>query len=123
MSPKIFVPSVLAYISGEAVLHPLYENLEYEIVTLVRNGGQAEQVTKVRPKALTVTGDLDSSELLVKEVAKADLVLSKSARQRYNSYSSPSYASGIRQIPSVYPTNPSTPQTSHQQTTSRPPNP
>jgi hypothetical protein len=50
---------------------------EYHIVALVRNEAQAKIIKAAFPAVETVTGDLDSDEVLQAEAAKADVVLSQ----------------------------------------------
>lgn len=63
------------YIAGDAT-HALYNaHPEYEYTALVRTQDKADLVKKAFPKIRTVLGNLDDSDLLEEEAAKADIVL------------------------------------------------
>lgn len=63
------------YIGGD-VLHELYaSHPDYEYVALVRTEERGKQVQKAFPNVQTVYGDLDKSQLIEDESAKADIVI------------------------------------------------
>ncbi|KAK5125459.1 hypothetical protein LTR85_000568 [Meristemomyces frigidus] len=75
MAPKIFITGVTGYIAGDAT-HALYEaHPEYEYAALVRTQEKADIVKKAFPSIRTVLGNLDDSDVLKEEAAKADIVL------------------------------------------------
>ncbi|KAK0660695.1 hypothetical protein DIS24_g3289 [Lasiodiplodia hormozganensis] len=71
---KIFALGATGYIGGDA-LHAISKaHPEYEWTCLVRNSDKGALVAKQYPKVRLVYGDLDSSELIAEEAAKADIV-------------------------------------------------
>ncbi|KAK6388771.1 hypothetical protein LTR65_007250 [Meristemomyces frigidus] len=75
MAPKIFITGVTGYIAGDAT-HALYEaHPDYEYTALVRTQEKADVVKKAFPPIRIVLGNLDDSDLLKEEAAKADIVL------------------------------------------------
>ncbi|KKY16334.1 putative nad-dependent epimerase dehydratase [Diplodia seriata] len=71
---KIFALGATGYIGGDA-LHAISKaHPEFEWTCLVRNSDKGALVAKQYPKARLVYGDLDSSDLIAEEAAKADVV-------------------------------------------------
>jgi uncharacterized protein YbjT (DUF2867 family) len=66
---------VTGYIGGQAVLHIVNKHPNYSITALVRNKEQASYVKSAFPNLKFVLGDLDSTDLLLEECSKADIVL------------------------------------------------
>ncbi|GME33731.1 NAD-dependent epimerase/dehydratase [Neofusicoccum parvum] len=71
---KIFALGVTGYIGGDALYAISKAHPEYEWTCLVRNSDKGALVAKQYPKVRLVYGDLDSSELITKEAAKAEIV-------------------------------------------------
>lgn len=66
------------YIGGDA-LYALHEkHPEYNYTALVRTEEKGKQVTEKYPDVRIVQGDNDSSDLLKKEAANADIVIRES---------------------------------------------
>lgn len=66
---------ITGYIGGD-VFHNLYSALpDYEYVALVRTDEKAQTVKKSYPSVKTVLGELDDSQLLEDNAAKADIVI------------------------------------------------
>jgi len=74
-SPRIFVTGVSGYIGGHTVSLLTQRHPEYTITLLVRDDLQKLKVQTRWPDVEIVVGDLDSSELLIKEASKSDVVL------------------------------------------------
>jgi len=71
---KLFVTGATGYIGGDALYAIIAAHPEYEITCLVRNSDKGALVVKQYPKIKLVYGDLDSSDLIAEESAKADIV-------------------------------------------------
>ncbi|KAL1638270.1 hypothetical protein SLS56_000078 [Neofusicoccum ribis] len=71
---KIFALGVTGYIGGDALYAISKAHPEYEWTCLVRNSDKGALVAKQYPKVRLVYGDLDSSELITEEAAKAEIV-------------------------------------------------
>ncbi len=63
------------YIAGDAASVIYAEHPDWSYTFLVRTQDKAEAVQRAFPGTRTVVGDLDSTELLEKEAAEADIVL------------------------------------------------
>jgi uncharacterized protein YbjT (DUF2867 family) len=75
MVTKVFLTGATGYIGGDT-LFALYEkHSDYEIAALVRTEEKAKSVTEAFPKVRIVIGDLDDSNILEDEAAKADIVI------------------------------------------------
>lgn len=68
-------PGATEYIAGDALFALSQEHPHYEYSLLVRTKDKAEQVQKSYPSARIVLGDLDASDMLEKEAAKADIIV------------------------------------------------
>ena len=66
---------VTGYIAGDALFAIYAKHPKFEYTALVRTEQKADIIRKAYPSARIVLGDLDDSELLSKEAAKADIVL------------------------------------------------
>ncbi|KAI0157631.1 nucleoside-diphosphate-sugar epimerase [Xylariaceae sp. FL1272] len=75
MAPKIFLTGATGYIGGEALYSISKAHPEAEFTLLVRNEEKAKQVADKYPKAKFVYGDLDSSDVIEKAAAEADIVV------------------------------------------------
>ncbi|QIW97694.1 hypothetical protein AMS68_003212 [Peltaster fructicola] len=75
MTLKIFITGVTGYIGGDAAYAIAKAHPEYEYAFLVRTQEKADVVKKAFPDCRTVIGDNDSTDLLKKEAAEADIVL------------------------------------------------
>lgn len=71
----LFSTGATGYIAGDALFAISKEHPDYEYSLLIRTKEKAEQVKKAYPSARIVLGDLDASDLLEEEAAKADIVL------------------------------------------------
>ncbi|RDI82776.1 hypothetical protein Vi05172_g7202 [Venturia inaequalis] len=75
MGPRIFITGVTGYIGGHQIAPLQAKHPGYHLVALVRNESQASLIKAAFPAIETITGDLDSDEILQVEAAKADVVL------------------------------------------------
>ncbi|EKG10799.1 NAD-dependent epimerase/dehydratase [Macrophomina phaseolina MS6] len=71
---KIFALGTTGYIGGDALYSISTAHPEYEWTCLVRNSDKGALIAKQYPKVKLVYGDLDSSDLITEESAKADIV-------------------------------------------------
>ncbi|KAF2014559.1 NAD(P)-binding protein [Aaosphaeria arxii CBS 175.79] len=71
---KIFLAGATGYIGGDALYTIVEAHPEYDITCLVRNAEKAALLTSQYPSLSTVIGDLDDSDLLAEQVAKADII-------------------------------------------------
>ncbi|CAG8123680.1 unnamed protein product [Penicillium olsonii] len=76
MAPKVFMTSTGAtgYIGGDGLFAIAKAHPNWELSALVRSQEKATQVTAKYPQIRTVLGDLNSSDLIEKEVQNADIV-------------------------------------------------
>ena len=75
MAPKIFLTGSTGYIGGDT-LYALYnKHSDYEIAVLVRSEEKGKPVKAAFPNVRLVIGDLDSSQLIEEEAAKADVII------------------------------------------------
>lgn len=75
MTPRIFLTGATGYIGGDT-LYALYnKHSDYEIAALVRSEEKGKPVKEAFPNVRLVIGDLDSSQLIEDESAKADVVI------------------------------------------------
>ncbi|KAK2590269.1 hypothetical protein QQS21_012050 [Conoideocrella luteorostrata] len=72
---KVFLTGASGYIGGQVLQELARSQTKYSISALVRDHEKALIVEKAIPGVRTVLGDLDNSELLIKEVADASIVL------------------------------------------------
>ncbi|EKD21711.1 uncharacterized protein L3040_004934 [Drepanopeziza brunnea f. sp. 'multigermtubi'] len=72
---KIFITGTTGYIGGDILYALEKAHPEYEITALVRNSDSGAKVAAAYPSVRFVYGNLESSELLEEECAKADLVI------------------------------------------------
>jgi uncharacterized protein YbjT (DUF2867 family) len=80
MGPHVFLAGgISGYVGGQLAKTISDKHPEYQLVALVRTSEQADAVQKQFPHIAIVQGDLDSSEILVEEASKADVVIRKSA--------------------------------------------
>lgn len=75
MTVKVFLTGATGYIGGDALyqIHRRYPDFEYAL--LVRSEDKARKVLSAYPKARTVIGGNDESDLLEREAAWADIVI------------------------------------------------
>lgn len=74
MAPKVLLTGITGYIGGDA-LHVLFQkHPDWEYTALVRNSDKGAKVAADFPKVRLVYGDLDSTQLIEEESAKADIV-------------------------------------------------
>lgn len=62
------------YIGGDGLYNIVNAHPDWEITALVRNPDKAAQVQSEYPKVKIVKGDLDSADIIEREVAEADIV-------------------------------------------------
>jgi uncharacterized protein YbjT (DUF2867 family) len=74
-APRIFVTGVSGYIGGHVVDRLLRRHPEYNLVLLVRDTEQEAKVLARWPTLQIVIGNLDSTDILIEEGSKADVVL------------------------------------------------
>ncbi|KAF2128672.1 NAD dependent epimerase/dehydratase family protein [Dothidotthia symphoricarpi CBS 119687] len=72
---KLFITGATGYIGGDALYVVANAYPDLEITALVRNSDKGGKVAAQFAKIRLAYGDLDSSELLTKEAAQADIVL------------------------------------------------
>lgn len=70
---------ITGYIGGDGLFAIASAHPDWELSALVRSQAKATQVTSKYPHIRTVIGDLDSSELIEKEVQDADIVFRMSS--------------------------------------------
>jgi len=75
MAPKIFITGITGYIGGTVANHLIKAHPEYEVTAIVRTNEQASKVKAAYKTVRTVLGDLDSSDIVSKESAAADVVI------------------------------------------------
>ncbi|KAK8095936.1 nucleoside-diphosphate-sugar epimerase [Apiospora kogelbergensis] len=75
MAVKIFLTGATGYIGGDALSVLSQAHPEFEFSLLIRTQEKADKVKAQYPDADIVLGDLDDSELLREQAAKADIVL------------------------------------------------
>ena len=66
------------YIGGQLLHIFTVKHPDYKVTALVRSDEQREKIAKIYPSVGFVIGDLDSSDLIIEESKKADVVLRKS---------------------------------------------
>ena len=76
-SPRVFITGTSGYLGGNIVGRLVGKHPEWHVVALLRNEEQKKVVLARWPKIEVVIGDLDDSALMIKEGAKADVVLRK----------------------------------------------
>ena len=76
-SPRVFITGTSGYLGGNIVGRLVEKHPEWHVVALLRNEAQEKVVLARWPKIEVVIGDLDDSALMIKEGAKADVVLRK----------------------------------------------
>ncbi|KAF1957570.1 NAD dependent epimerase/dehydratase family protein [Byssothecium circinans] len=72
---KVFVTGATGYIGGDALYVIAHTYPDLEITALVRNSDKGAKVASQYPKIKLVYGDLDNTDILTAEVAKADITL------------------------------------------------
>lgn len=72
--PKLFVTGTTGYIGGDALHAIAHAHPDYEITALVRNSEKGAKIASQYASIRLVYGDLDSTELITEEAAKADIV-------------------------------------------------
>jgi len=72
--PKLFVTGATGYIGGDALYAIAHAHPDYEITALVRNSNKGGKVASQYASIRLVYGDLDSTDLITEEAAKADVV-------------------------------------------------
>jgi hypothetical protein len=75
MAPIVFITGISGYIGGQVLNDMTEKHPEYQIRGLVRNEEQQKTVTAKYPSVQTIIGDLDATEILTAEAAKANVVL------------------------------------------------
>lgn len=65
------------YIGGDGLYAIANAHPDWELSALVRNKDKAAQLTSKYPNIRVVHGDLDSSDIIEKEVKNADIVFRK----------------------------------------------
>ncbi|KAH7087481.1 hypothetical protein FB567DRAFT_346454 [Paraphoma chrysanthemicola] len=73
--PKLFITGATGYIGGDALYAIAKTYPDLEITALVRNSDKGAKVASQYAKVRLVYGDLDSTDLITKESAAADIVL------------------------------------------------
>jgi len=66
---------ITGYVAGDAFVTIYNAHPDFEYSALVRTEDKANDVKEKYPSVRVVLGDLDSSELIEKEAARADIVL------------------------------------------------
>lgn len=66
---------ITGFIGGTVAHHLIKAHPEYEVTAIVRNEDQASEVRTAFKNIRTVLGDLNSSDVLSKESAVADVVI------------------------------------------------
>ncbi|TQB69228.1 hypothetical protein MPDQ_002165 [Monascus purpureus] len=74
VAPKVFLTGATGYIGGDGLYNIVNAHPDWEITALVRNPDKAAQVESKYPKVKIVKGDLDSADIIEREVAEADIV-------------------------------------------------
>lgn len=72
---KLFITGSTGYIGGDALYAVANTYPDLQITALVRNSDKGAKVASQYPKIRLVYGDLESSDLITKEAADADIVL------------------------------------------------
>ena len=75
MSPTIFVSGIAGFVGGHTVNNLIKKHPDYKVLGLVRNDEQAKLVKARWPQAETVTGTLDTADILIEQASKADVVI------------------------------------------------
>ncbi|KAI0136425.1 hypothetical protein BJ170DRAFT_10090 [Xylariales sp. AK1849] len=75
MTIKVFVTGTTGYIGGDAFFALNQAHPDYDYSVLVRTQEKADKVRASYPKARTVLGGLDDSDILQEEASKADIVV------------------------------------------------
>ncbi|KAK6864046.1 hypothetical protein PG990_006514 [Apiospora arundinis] len=75
MVVKIFLTGATGYIGGDALSVLIQAHPDFEYTLLVRTQEKADKVKTQYPNATIILGDLNDSELLREQAAKADIVL------------------------------------------------
>ncbi|KAL9108819.1 MAG: hypothetical protein Q9227_006476 [Pyrenula ochraceoflavens] len=78
MAPQILLLGATGYIGGTLLNHLVSTHPDFSITVLVRNSEHVKTISAAYPKITSVIGDLDSHETLVREAAKADIVIQSS---------------------------------------------
>jgi len=73
--PKLFITGATGYIGGDALYTVASSYPDVKITALVRNSDKGAKIASQYAKIRLVYGDLDSTDLITKEVANADIVL------------------------------------------------
>ncbi|KAF2012475.1 NAD(P)-binding protein [Aaosphaeria arxii CBS 175.79] len=72
---KLFITGVTGYIGGDALFAIATAHPDLEITALVRNSDKGAKVASQFSKVRLVYGDLDSTDLLIEEASKAEVVV------------------------------------------------
>jgi uncharacterized protein YbjT (DUF2867 family) len=65
------------YIGGQFLHNLSLKHPDYQVTALVRTEEQKEKISNLQPATTFLIGDLDSSEVIIEESKKADVVLRK----------------------------------------------
>ena len=74
MAPKVFITGATGYIGGDGLYAISQKHPDWKVSALVRNQSKGAELESKYPQVRIVKGDLDSADVIEKEVQDADIV-------------------------------------------------